>query len=190
VFSPYLIPAIQNGHYIICGLEHTRPSSSRRRSFTMSQNSSPYVSDVDLKASPRQLPSLNPGGVSSTSAPMPSLFSHPPLRLQRKPVVGTILKGITGNAALLTPPLPARRSSPTSLPHLNATLSEPISKEATFPCPYCTASFKKLGHLNRHTLKHTGTRFHCEISGCDKSFTRQDNMRTQYVGASVTVEYR
>jgi uncharacterized Zn-finger protein len=157
----------------------------------MSQNSSPYVSDVDLKASPRQLPSLNPGGVSSTSAPMPSLFSHPPLRLQRKPVVGTILKGITGKVVSLDPPLPASRSSPpSSLPHLDTTLSEPISKDATFSCPYCTASFKKVGHLNRHTLKHTGTRFHCEIPGCDKSFTRQDNMRTQYVRASVTVEYR
>jgi uncharacterized Zn-finger protein len=155
----------------------------------MSQNSSPYVSDAELKSSTRQSPSVTAGGVPS--APMPSLFSHPPLRLQRKPVVGTILKDITGKVPLLTPPPPASSSSPSSsLPHLNDTLSEPIYEEATFPCPYCAASFKKVGHLNRHKLKHTGTRFHCKIPGCDKTFSRQDNMRTQYVLASFTIDYR
>lgn len=149
----------------------------------MSQNSSVYGSDVESLPSPRQSPSGSPG---VPSAPMPSLASHPPLRLQRKPVVGTILRGISANPPLLTPPLPGgNSSSSSSLPHLNATLSEPLQEEAAFPCPYCPASFKKVGHLNRHTLKHAGTRFKCEIPGCDKTFSRQDNMRTQYVPLSV-----
>ncbi|KAG8758959.1 hypothetical protein FRC14_007009 [Serendipita sp. 396] len=51
-------------------------------------------------------------------------------------------------------------------------------EEASFPCPFCPAVFRKVGHLNRHTLKHTGTRFACEIPGCEKTFSRLDNMRT------------
>lgn len=113
--------------------------------------------------------------------PMPSLMSHPPLRLQRKPIPGTILKGLPGPSPPLPTPLP-----PISSPHDPSSLRaspqpfapEEPPEEAMIPCPFCPAVFKKVGHLNRHTLKHTGTRFACQVPGCDKTFSRLDNMRT------------
>ncbi|KAG8802029.1 hypothetical protein FRC16_010555 [Serendipita sp. 398] len=169
--------------------------------------------------------------VTGMGAPMPSLTSHPPLRLQRRPVVGTRLREMQGASPLVEEQqdslLTANRTSPSppashppSSPnhhhhhhHANANANENGNayhhhrystssdsattmmmmgpnmasaaagtaglEEASFPCPFCPAVFRKVGHLNRHTLKHTGTRFACEIPGCEKTFSRLDNMRTQ-----------
>jgi hypothetical protein len=109
--------------------------------------------------------------------PMPSLTTHPPLRLQRKPVAGTTLPEIRANAD--TPPEIMMEDSPSPPAHQPTSSREPTPEEQSFPCPYCPAIFKKVGHLNRHAFKHTGTRFACEIPGCGKTFSRLDNMRTQ-----------
>lgn len=114
--------------------------------------------------------------------PMPSLTSHPPLRLQRRPVAGTtrLNEIVTPGASPSSSPLPPRRTdSPPSQGDFVPALS--AEDEPTFACQYCHVVFKKIGHLNRHTLKHVGTRFACEVPDCDKTFSRQDNMRTQYV---------
>ncbi|PVG04183.1 hypothetical protein CPB86DRAFT_792908 [Serendipita vermifera] len=107
--------------------------------------------------------------------PMPSLTTHPPLRLQRKPVAGTTLPEIRANAD--SPPEMMMEDTP-SPPHQPTSSREPTPEEQSFPCPYCPAIFKKVGHLNRHAFKHSGTRFACEIPGCGKTFSRLDNMRT------------
>lgn len=54
----------------------------------------------------------------------------------------------------------------------------PNGLQQDFPCPFCHQVYKKVGHLNRHVLTHSGTRFACEFKGCDKTFSRLDNMRT------------
>jgi Zinc finger, C2H2 type len=116
-------------------------------------------------------------------APMPSLTSHPPLRLQRKPVPGTILKELPGTSSPISHPLPPRTPSQADSPAYDAEspplIQENSTEENLIPCPFCPAVFKKVGHLNRHTLKHAGTRFPCDVAGCDKTFSRLDNMRTQ-----------
>lgn len=123
------------------------------------------------------------GAGSSPPVPLPTLMSHPPLRLQRKPIPGTILKKLPGASPPLPTPLPSISPSqeppPLHEPPQSSNREETAVEEALLPCPFCPAMFKKVGHLNRHTLKHTGTRFHCEVKGCDKTFSRLDNMRTQ-----------
>jgi len=128
-------------------------------------------------------PAITTGSLAPT--PMPSLTSHPPLRLQRKPVPGTILKRLP---RILSPhpasfhPVTASQTGP---PSYNAESPPPARKNPagvnSNSCPFCPAVFKKVSHLNRHVLKHTGTRFPCEVPGCDKTFSRLDNMRTQCV---------
>jgi hypothetical protein len=109
--------------------------------------------------------------------PMPSLTSHPPLIQQRKPVPGPPLKYFPQNG-LLTQSVVESPSSPS--PQLEAgTPSPPSPPPQEYPCPFCDQVYKKVGHLNRHTLTHAGRRFGCEAPGCDKTFTRLDNMRTQ-----------
>jgi uncharacterized Zn-finger protein len=117
-------------------------------------------------------------------APMPSLTSHPPLRLQRKPVPGTRLKQLPGTSSPISHPLPPRTPSQEGSPAYDAESPPPTQENSTeekslISCPFCPAVFKKVGHLNRHTLKHAGTRFPCDVAGCDKTFSRLDNMRTQ-----------
>lgn len=129
------------------------------------------------------------GGASALGpAPMPSLSSHPPLRLQRKPVPGSTLKRLQGSASpfrtQLPPITPTLEEFPVHRPTSPVLMQENSGEEVLLPCPFCPAMFKKVGHLNRHTLKHAGTRFSCEVSACNKTFSRLDNMRTQYVLSS------
>lgn len=51
--------------------------------------------------------------------------------------------------------------------------------QRVFTCPElnCGASFKRKQHLIRHQQSHDGGRqFHCLFDGCNKSFTRADNL--------------
>ncbi|CAG7849249.1 SubName: Full=Uncharacterized protein {ECO:0000313/EMBL:CCA67970.1} [Serendipita indica DSM 11827] len=138
----------------------------------MTDNKVPRALHDDVEMQLQQPSASTSSG--SVPIPLPSLTSHPPLRLQRKLVVGTKLRDIEGSTPLILSPI-----SPTTTDEAMASGSpEPSADEPTFPCPFCSSVFKKVGHLNRHTLKHTGTRFQCEYPGCDKTFSRLDNMRT------------
>jgi hypothetical protein len=109
--------------------------------------------------------------------PMPSLTSHPPLIQQRMPVPGPLLKDFHQNVypAQLWVVLPSSPRQPSEA----GAFSPPSTPPQEYPCPFCDQVYKKVGHLNRHTLTHAGRRFGCEAPGCDKTFTRLDNMRTQ-----------
>ncbi|ORX47343.1 hypothetical protein BCR36DRAFT_355984 [Piromyces finnis] len=46
-----------------------------------------------------------------------------------------------------------------------------------FKCMTCLRSFRRMEHLNRHILTHTGERpFKCEVEGCGRCFSRQDTL--------------
>ncbi|KAG8813928.1 hypothetical protein FRC17_001376 [Serendipita sp. 399] len=216
---------------------HSLPLPARRKDDARppppSSSSSQDTTSMDVEEEMMIIDSpTNRTAATATTAPMPSLTSHPPLRLQRRPVVGTRLRELQGSSSLVdeqqeslldanhpspSPPTSHPPHSPTgptnhhhnemgSLSHhpsssqhhyttssggdsamMMTMMMGPSSthpgtivgaEEATFPCPFCPAVFRKVGHLNRHTLKHTGTRFACEVAGCEKTFSRLDNMRT------------
>ncbi|CAG8730045.1 1207_t:CDS:1, partial [Funneliformis mosseae] len=47
--------------------------------------------------------------------------------------------------------------------------------------PGCTWSFKRLEHLKRHMITHTGERkYTCNYPGCGKRFGRSDNFAAHY----------
>ncbi|RIB04025.1 hypothetical protein C2G38_1874258, partial [Gigaspora rosea] len=47
--------------------------------------------------------------------------------------------------------------------------------------PGCTWSFKRLEHLKRHMITHTGERkYTCHYPGCGKKFGRSDNFAAHY----------
>jgi len=46
-----------------------------------------------------------------------------------------------------------------------------------FRCSACSKTFRRLEHLSRHTLTHTGQRPHsCRVQGCSKAFARADDL--------------
>lgn len=55
----------------------------------------------------------------------------------------------------------------------------PVTQERPFSCgePDCKWKFKRRGHLKRHMNIHKGTSLFCWILGCNRSFTRNDNLR-------------
>lgn len=55
----------------------------------------------------------------------------------------------------------------------------PVTEERPFRCdePDCKWKFKRRGHLKRHMNIHKGTSLFCWILGCNRSFTRNDNLR-------------
>ena len=65
----------------------------------------------------------------------------------------------------------------------------PLSTTHTFPkvvfhqCHYpgCTKAFLSRGHFNRHLKIHDGSKtYKCVKEGCDKRYTRKDNMMNHY----------
>ena len=53
----------------------------------------------------------------------------------------------------------------------------PKHPEGPHKCQVCQWTFKKVSMLRRHMRKHTGLKpFSCHYDGCDKHFTRVDNM--------------
>jgi hypothetical protein len=158
----------------------------------MMQNSPTNSSSSSFSStSPRRTPEISRSGISCVAggavAPMPSLMSHPP-RQQIKPQTHLIHHGSPGMPRRLSTP----GQLPLSLPYSTSRTPSPSSSRGSspgptsysspqqdFPCQYCQQVYKKVGHLNRHILTHSGIRFRCEVESCDKTFTRLDNMRTQ-----------
>jgi zinc-finger protein CreA/MIG len=64
-------------------------------------------------------------------------------------------------------------------------------KDRPFVCKYedCKRAFKRLEHLKRHGLMHTGERpFKCKYPGCLKAFSRSDNLSQHYKIHSISDE--
>jgi zinc-finger protein CreA/MIG len=64
-------------------------------------------------------------------------------------------------------------------------------KDRPFICKYegCKRAFKRLEHLKRHNLMHTGERpFKCKYPGCLKAFSRSDNLSQHYKIHSISDE--
>jgi len=156
----------------------------------MSQ-SSPVDSSSSSSSFPspsRHAPEISRSGISCVSggavAPMPSLTSHPPVQRtkQQTNLVHHASHGIPRQSPPLLPTWhQSRTPSPSSSPGSSPGPSRLQQLQDYYPCPYCPQVYKKVGHLNRHVLIHTGKRFRCEVENCDKTFSRLDNMRTQWV---------
>jgi hypothetical protein len=55
------------------------------------------------------------------------------------------------------------------------------AQRMSFTCHLCSATFKRREHLRRHVLGHTGEKpFRCPHPNCEKSFSRDDNMKQHY----------
>lgn len=160
----------------------------------MTQNSpTDSASSSSSSRSLRRTPKMSRSAIycvpAGAVAPMPSLMSHPPLQ-QIKPQTHLVHHGSPGmpRRSSTQGQLPAslrystsRTPSPSSSRGSSPGPSSHSSPQQDFPCQFCQQVYKKVGHLNRHVLTHSGVRFRCEVETCDKTFSRLDNMRTQSV---------
>ncbi|KAF0534966.1 putative Homeobox transcription factor [Gigaspora margarita] len=80
-----------------------------------------------------------------------------------------------------------RISYPLNSPNPSSNLNSPPSSSSVsrnrHKCdwPGCTWSFKRLEHLKRHMITHTGERkYTCHYPGCGKKFGRSDNFAAHY----------
>ncbi|CAG8732214.1 143_t:CDS:2 [Gigaspora margarita] len=78
-------------------------------------------------------------------------------------------------------------SYPLNSPNPSSNLNSPPSSSSVsrnrHKCdwPGCTWSFKRLEHLKRHMITHTGERkYTCHYPGCGKKFGRSDNFAAHY----------
>jgi len=77
----------------------------------------------------------------------------------------------SGRAPLLTQSRGRHTQSSFTIPLIVSVLDKP------HVCEICQARFKRLEHLRRHHKTHTGERrFHCQVTGCGKWFSRSDNL--------------
>ncbi|CAG8605744.1 3346_t:CDS:2 [Cetraspora pellucida] len=78
-------------------------------------------------------------------------------------------------------PYPGNSPNPSS--NLNSPPSSSTVSRNRHKCdwPGCTWSFKRLEHLKRHMITHTGERkYTCHYPGCGKKFGRSDNFAAHY----------
>jgi hypothetical protein len=135
---------------------------------------------MSQKSSPKSVFNMTEGSTMASKIasvpPMPSLTSHPPHIHQQSagPVISR--QGGSPTPPPIIVPIPSGTSSSSQSPE---TPSPPAYGQQEYSCPNCNQVYKKIGHLNRHALTHAGKRFPCEVEGCDKTFSRMDNMRTQ-----------
>lgn len=159
----------------------------------------PNMNDLEQSVASHVAPSLFTSLMTPESSPALSMASMPGLTqttLQKTSRLSHNIGGLTFIDQTITPKeKPAKLNTPNSTDiesgsEQEASASSGKAKKSCgkkrsgpakkYYCQYenCGKSFTTSGHLSRHTRIHLGERpFTCSWPGCNKSFSRQDNMR-------------
>ncbi|CAG8746268.1 4573_t:CDS:2, partial [Acaulospora morrowiae] len=171
----YIVPSMSLVH-ANCSSPSTSPSSLSQASLSpLSQTSLSPLSQTPQTPvhSPSSRLTMNsPSRVASKLLSSPSTLSHSLFPESHLSPTSSDPRSLISNSNLYLPPAISSSSSSSSA----NSPSSPSRNKHKCEWPGCTWSFKRLEHLKRHNLTHTGERkYKCEHPGCGKKFGRSDN---------------